>query len=34
MKYLLAITLSANEFDLLKVFAENPNRPLQRRGSR
>src|SRR5947208_5297662 len=34
MKYLLAITLSASEFDLLKVFAENPNRPLQRRGSR
>ena len=23
-------TLTASEFDLLKVFAENPNRPLQR----
>jgi DNA-binding response OmpR family regulator len=23
-------TLTATEYDLLKVFAENPNRPLQR----
>ena len=23
-------TLTASEYDLLKVFAENPNRPLQR----